>query len=278
VSNAEMDAHMAHLDDRAAFAALLLRLASERDSSGAPRVTSFLERLRDGVSTLDAERAANAVGGLLAAGDDLPDRQAAVGLVVALLRQIPPAARRELIYRGGVSGGIATAAGVTVALGQEHGRHGADPLEPEDARLVSAVELEQLEQAVLGRIRQYADSGRLASAPDLPALLAAWRAWDADGAPRWVASAIQRDDTLARIISAFVLRVRSDGGPARSPHGSLRLDPEALRPYVPPESVVERVRRLARDNSLPAEITTALDQFVLEYELRQENAVPLQDE
>jgi hypothetical protein len=47
---------------------------------------------------------------------------------------------------------------------------------------------------------------------------------------------------------------------------------------VPPESVVERVRRLARDNSLPAEITTALDQFVLEYELRQENAVPLQDE
>jgi predicted KAP-like P-loop ATPase len=278
VSNAEMDAHMAHLDDRAAFAALLLRLASERDSSGAPRVTSFLERLRDGVSTLDAERAANAVGGLLAAGDDLPDRQAAVGLVVALLRQIPPAARRELIYRGGVSGGIATAAGVTVALGQEHGRHGADPLEPEDARLVSAVELEQLEQAVLGRIRQYADSGRLASAPDLPALLAAWRAWDADGAPRWVASAIQRDDTLARIISAFVLRVRSDGGPARSPHGSLRLDPEALRPYVPPESVVERVRRLVRDNSLPTEITTALDQFVLEYELRQENAVPLQDE
>ena len=278
VSNAEMDAHMAHLDDRAAFAALLLRLASERDSSGAPRVSGFLDRLRDGVSTLDAERAANAVGGLLAAGDDLPDRQGAVGLVVALLRQIPPAARRELIYRGGVSGGIATAAGVTVALGQEHGRHGADPLEPEEARLVSAVELEQLEQAVLGRIRQYADSGRLPSAPDLPALLAAWRAWDADGAPRWVASAIQRDDVLAQIVSAFVLRVRSDGGPARSPHGSLRLDPEALRPYVSPESVVERVRRLARDNSLPAEITTALDQFVLEYELRQENAVPQQAE
>jgi predicted KAP-like P-loop ATPase len=278
VSNAEMDAHMAHLDDRAAFAALLLRLASERDSAGAPRVTSFLERLRDGVPTLDADRAANAAGGLLAAGDDLPDRQGAVGLVVALLRQIPPAARRELIYRGGVSGGIATAAGVTIALGQEHGRHGADPLEPEDARLVSGVELEHLEQAVLGRIRQYADSGRLASAPDLPALLAAWRAWDADGAPRWVATAIQRDDTLARIVSAFVVRVRGDGGPARGPHGSLRLDPEALRPYIPPESIVERIRRLARDNALGSEVTVALDQFVLEYELRQENAVHEIDE
>jgi hypothetical protein len=162
---------------------------------------------------------------------------------------------------------------VTIALGQEHGRHGADPLEPEDARLVSGVELEQLEQAVLGRIRQYADSGRLASAPDLPALLAAWRAWDADGAPRWVAAAIQRDDTLARIVSAFAVRVRGDGGPARGPHGSLRLDPEALRPYVAPEVIVDRIRRLARDNALAGEVTTALDQFVLEYELRQENAV-----
>jgi predicted KAP-like P-loop ATPase len=272
VSNAEMDAHMSHLDDRAAFAALLLRLASERDSSGAPRVTGFLERLRDSVTTLDAEHAANAVGGLLAAGDDLPDRQAAVGLVVALLRQIPSGARRELIYRGGVSGGIATAAAVTVALGQEHGRHGADPVEPEEARLVSAVELEQLEQAVLSRIRQYAESGRLASSSDLPALLAAWRAWDADGCPRWVASAIQRDDVLARIVAAFVMRVRGDGGPARGPHGSLRLDPEALRPYVAPEMIVDRIRRLARDNSLGGEVTTALDQFVLEYELRRENA------
>jgi len=278
VSNAEMDAHMAHLDDRAAFAALLLRLASERDSSGAPRVTGFLDRLRDSVTTLDAEHAANAVGGLLAAGDDLPDRQGAVGLVVALLRQIPSGARRELVYRGGVSGGIVTAAAVTVALGQEHGRHGADPIEPEDARLVSAVELEQLEQAVLSRIRQYAESGRLASSPDLPALLAAWRAWDADGCPRWVASAIQRDDVLAQIVAAFVMRVRADGGPARGPHGSLRLDPEALRPYVAPEVIVDRVRRLARDNSLGSEVTTALDQFVLEYELRRENAVQQNDE
>ena len=278
VSNAEMDAHMAHLDDRAAFAALLLRLATERDSSGAPRVTGFLERLRDSVPTLDAERAANAVGGLLAAGDDLPDRQSAVGLAVALLRQIPPAARRELIFRGGVSGGIATAAAVTVALGQEHGRHGADPLEPEDARLVSAVELEQLETAVLGRIRQYADSGRLATSPDLPALLSAWRAWDADGCPRWVAGAIQRDDTLAKIVSAFVVRVRGDGGPSRGPHGRLRLDPEALRPYVAPEVIVDRIRRLARDQSLGPDVTTALDQFVLEYELREENAVPQIDD
>ena len=229
--------------------------------------------------TLDAERAANAVGGLLAAGDDLPDRQGAVALAVALLRQIPPEARRELIYRGGVSGGLATAAAVTVALGQEHGRHGADPLEPEDRRLVSAVELEQLEQAVLGRLRQYAESGRLAvvSGPSRRCS-AAWRAWDADGCPRWVASAIQRDDTLARIVSAFVVRVRSDGGPARGPHGSLRLDPEALRPYIAPEAIVDRIRQLARDNTLGGEVTVALDQFVLEYELRQEGAAELDEE
>jgi hypothetical protein len=66
--------------------------------------------------------------------------------------------------------------------------------------------------------------------------------------------------------------VRGDGGPSRGPHGSLRLDPEALRPYVAPEVIVDRIRRLARDNSLGGEVTTALDQFVLEYELRQENA------
>jgi len=68
------------------------------------------------------------------------------------------------------------------------------------------------------------------------------------------------------------VRVRGDGGPARGPHGSLRLDPEALRPYLPPEAIVDRVRRLARDTNLGGEITTALDQFVLEYELRHEGA------
>jgi hypothetical protein len=83
---------------------------------------------------------------------------------------------------------------------------------------------------------------------------------------------------LAKIVSAFVVRVRGDGGPARGPHGSLRLDPEALRPYVAPEAIVDRIRRLARDNALGGEVTTALDQFVLEYELRQENAVQYQDD
>jgi predicted KAP-like P-loop ATPase len=272
VSNAEMDAHLASLDDRAAFAALLLRLAAEHDSAGAPRVTAFLERLGDAVPALNAEHAANAIGGLLAVGDDLPERHRVVALVLALLRRLDPGARLGIMSRAGASGGLATVTAVAVGLGQEHGRHGADPLEPEGARLVSPVELEQLEGAVVGRLRQAADAGLLVRTPDLPALLAAWRTWDADGCPRWVGAAVQSDEVLARIVSAFLVRVRADGGPARGPHGSLRLDPEALRPYLPPEAIVDRVRRLARDPGLGGEVTTALDQFVVEYELRHEGA------
>ena len=235
VSNVEMDAHMSHLDDRAAFAALLLRLASERDSSGAPRVTAFLERLRAAVPTLDAERAANAVGGLLAAGDDLPDRQAAVALAVALLRQIPPAARRELDLPRWRLGRVGD-------RGRGHGRAG-----PGAWRAMGRTRSSRRMRGSSRRSSSSSSSRPSSAASASTRSRAGWRCRPTcplcsrrggPGTPTaarsWVASAIQRDDTLARIVSAFVVRVRSDGGPARGPHGSLRLDPEALRPYIAP--------------------------------------------
>ena len=42
--------------------------------------------------------------------------------------------------------------------------------------------------------------------------------------------------------------------------------------------IVDRIRRLARDNALGSEVTVALDQFVLEYELRQEGAVEQEED
>ena len=221
----------------AAFPALLLRLASERDSSGAPRVTGFLERLRDAVR--DARRRAGRglpMSSILAAGDDLPDRQGAVPLRgrahVARSRRGP---RASSVYCGSISGrhrdGI-----------RGHGRPGPgapaprrrSPLGRSKGGSSPAVELEQLEQTVLGRlhVRGIGRSRWVAAGPARAArgVAGVGRRTAALTGSRWP---IQRDRRV-RPDRLGLRRCASAGEPrpTRGPHGSLRLDPEALRPYL----------------------------------------------
>ena len=152
-------------------------------------------------------------------------------------------------------------------LGLEHGHGGAPSDLAEEARLVTLDHLVELEQVGLKRIRQAAERGTLLAAPALAMVLSCWQVWDRPGCIRWVADQSESDDALVTIVAAHMVRVR-DRDSDLGTHGSYRLDPETVRPLISPDIIIGRIRQLARDGRGGDE-AIALDQFVVEYELRQ---------
>jgi predicted KAP-like P-loop ATPase len=272
ISNAEMDALLAQGRTGDAFGALLVRLAGERDASGSRRAERFLDRLADLVPTLEPELVAAAVGGLLEAGDDIgPDLDERVqALLDPLLRRLDPGRRLEVLRSEMANrAGVGLIVAEVARLGREHGRHGGPATVGEEERTVDLEGLAALEQVALARVREAAASWTLADVPRLPAVLGRWRVWDRNECMRWVGQAAARDDMLIKLVAGHLQLVRDPPPGDRGLHASYRLDPETMRPLIAPELIIERVRRLARERVATGAAQIALDQFVLEYELRQ---------
>ncbi len=277
ISHHEMDALLAQSQGVGEFAALLVRLGGERTTTGDRRVEAFLARLADIAPELGSEQVVAAVGGVLEAGDSLGGDLdwALERLLRVLLARIPEDQRltvlkTEMASRAGL-GLIVSELG---RLGREHGRDGHQPTAAEGERTVDADGLASLEEMALARVREAAAAGRLLETPRLPAVLERWRAWDRSGCGRWVAEMAAEDDTLIKLVTGYLQQVRGAVIGDRGGHGGYRLDPEAMRPVLAPEHILERVRRLSRERAATGLAQAALDQFVLEYELRQEGLDP----
>jgi predicted KAP-like P-loop ATPase len=259
MSNAELEALLGEGRSREGFAAVLRRLAGERDPAGVPRLLEFLGRLGDRLPELGDAQAAAAVGGLLAAADDLGDdvQDRLDELLARLLRRLEPGRRRAVLEAEAAHGAALGAIVAEVArLGREHGRHGGAPTVAEGERTVDAESLAALEGIALRRIRDAAAAGRLAGVPRLPEVLGRWLVWDRAECLRWVARTVESDDGLVTLVMAY------------------RTDPRAMRPLVEPHTIMGRVRRLAGGPAPSAEAQAALEGFVLEYDLRQEQRDP----
>ncbi len=267
VSNADMDAYMADATDPDRFAALLRRLDDESDGPGTSRLRSVVERLRDVAHEIPRDRAAPMVQGILDAGDELGmvgDR-ATRDLLWGLLGRLSETERVALLSET-IPTALATATGVWIVseLGLEHGHAGGSRDMAEDERMVTLDHLVELEQAGLRAIRSAVAAGRLIRLPGLALVLSCWQRWDRTECVAWVVEASTDDDALIAILVAHMSRARdADGGLG----GGYRLDPEDLRPLLSPDVIIHRVRTLAREQR-GGEGGAALDQFVLEYDLR----------
>ncbi len=138
---------------------------------------------------------------------------------------------------------------------------------PEDERLVTLDHLVELEQVGLNRIREAARSGELLRLPALAMVLSCWQTWDRTECVKWVSDQSESDDALITIVAAHMVRVR-DRDSDLGTHGAYRLDPETIRPLISPDIIIHRIRTLAREGR-GGDAAVALDQFVVEYELRQ---------
>jgi predicted KAP-like P-loop ATPase len=270
VSNADMDAYMADAGDKIRFGALLTRLAGERDAAGVSRMGAVLERMRDISGDLDRDSLETIVATFLNVGDELGlvrDRTAR-DLIWALLGRMDERERFALLSREIAHGrAISTGVWVIAELGLEHGHGGAQSDMPEDERLVTLDHLVELEQVGLRRIRDAARSDQLLGLPALAMVLSCWQVWDRAECVKWVSDQSESDEALIAIVAAHMVRVR-DRDSDLGTHGAYRLDPETIRPLISPDVIIHRIRQLARDGQ-GGDSAIALDQFVVEYELRQ---------
>jgi predicted KAP-like P-loop ATPase len=270
VSNADLEAYLADASDPQRFGALLVRLAGERDTSGVSRLGAVLERMRDVAGDIQPQLLETLIAALLDVGDEvgLVRDSTTRELIWGLLRRLDEPERFAVIGREGRRGRAAsTCVWVIAELGLEHGHGGGTRDMAEDERLVTLDHLVELEQVGLRRIREAAQNGSLLDLPSLAMVLSCWQVWDRAECVKWVADQSESDDALVKIVSAHLVRVR-DRDSDLGTMGAYRLDPETIRPLISPDVIIERIRRLARDGQT-GEAAAALDQFVVEYELRQ---------
>lgn len=273
LSNAEMEALLVEADSADGFAALLVRLAGEEPAGGGGRLPQFLGRLSDIVPGISAEQAGPAVGGILEAGDRIGVEQdeRLASLLEALLGRLDPGPRlvllrAEMARRHGVGLIVAEVA----RLGREHGRHGGTHEVPAGGPVVDLEGLAALEQVALARIREAAASGRLLDVPRLPVVLGRWRVWDRNECMRWVSQTAANDDSLIELLTSFLQQGRDPYAADAGLHGPHRFDLDGLSSVLAAEQIADRVRRLARERAGTGIAQAALDQFVVEYDARQD--------
>jgi predicted KAP-like P-loop ATPase len=291
IAEEEMREWLSLADDPESFGQHLLEFTDQERRDGTTRARIAIDRLNDYAhEELQDEYVLPVIDAIFRVGSELlssmEDSQGIwdfgadvrVGRVlVTLFRRLDEAERLDTLERVISEGGSASLAeNLTVVIGQQHGEFGADP-SPERERLLGEDELNQLKQIFVDRIRELADDDLLLDEPELWSILGLWRnLTDEDDEVReWVETAVgESDEALVRLLEVAKKVVRSQTMGSYSFTEQPRLDPQKLEPYLDPDEIIDRARDLVNEDDLSENQRTALQQFIEEYELREEGEDP----
>ncbi|MGH2459691.1 MAG: KAP family NTPase [Chloroflexota bacterium] len=291
ISAGEMRAMLSLAGDAASFGARLLELAGERRPDGLTRAAAFLEELEDHTEkdVRDCD-IAPIVKALLAVGDDLlrldEENQAFVSIpndmriarvIWQLLRRLDEVnqfqAFREAIID---SRAISTIVTRVAYWCSKPGGHRPGQTDQSDTALFTNPEhISELRKRALQKIREGAAAGSLIATPRLAYVLSRWQEWgDVDEAREWVQRIISDDKGLAQILSKFLQKGSNRGVGNSVSETVYYLDPKWLEPFLDPDTIVERVRRMVDDPVFPDEDRLAAARFLRGHELRQQGQDP----
>jgi len=217
VSLAEVRAVLSIADNREAFGSKLLDFAGQKRPDGKSRVSALLDRLADYPEGFNPESIPSVVQTLFEIGDRLllpeDDSHDLLGLrnfmrISRLLRHLLQSLDEEQRYgvlRQSIENGysVATIVDFVIALENQHGKHGTQPL-LEDERLVTSEHLSELERLALKKIRDTAKAGDLLGAPRLSMILDYWHEWDVNEVRAWIDSLVKNKDALPPLIYKFL--------------------------------------------------------------------------
>jgi predicted KAP-like P-loop ATPase len=200
-----------------------------------------------------------------------------IGRIISqLLRRLDEQARFEMLKQA-MSNGNALSIIVreVVTLGQEQGKYGADESIPEQEWLIGEQHLKEIEEIALKRLRDAAQQNSLLQVPKLPEQLHYWQSWAGEEeVKQWVEKIIENDEGLVNFLEKFLQKDISEYRSDETQETGYRLDPEWLEPYLEPSSIADRVRSLGETSELTEDRKTAIAQFILEYEMRQQGQDP----
>ncbi|MBD2254623.1 KAP family NTPase [Nostoc parmelioides] len=279
ISISEMQAILALANNFQSFGAKLVELSAQIRHDGISRIGVFLDRLRDYVDKdipLDCIEAILQaffeVGDLLWNVEDEKNSFASVGneyeiefLINQLLQRIEKVEREQLLKTTILNGyAIATIVQQVISLGSEHGKYEDTRDKPEDQRILNTQQLAEIEKLALNKVRDAAQKESLLKAPKLRQILAFWRdQGNVEEVQQWVRKVIKEDQKLIRLLENFLTLAQG-----------YRLDPQWLSFYLSTDEIINRVKDLANQSQLTENQRIALNQFIKEYEMRQQGENP----
>ncbi len=191
-------------------------------------------------------------------------------------------------------------------LGIQQGKYGEDRAKPKHEWFVSAEHLKELEEITLKKIQEAAQQNTLMSVPNLLSILYFWEKRIIElcqplqiliarfrlnlvffdlwffvilyrtQVKQWVKEVIKTDEGLINFLEKFLQKTFSHSASNLVSTKSYRIDLEQLEPFLDSSSIIGRVRNLATNNQtqLTEEQAKAVEQFIREYEMRQQGKDP----
>jgi predicted KAP-like P-loop ATPase len=137
-------------------------------------------------------------------------------------------------------------------------------------RTFTAEHLKIIEELAVAKITEATEDGTLLSSPNLVGTLYAWRSWTGsdDQVREWANEIIAIDDSLISFVEQFGSIRKSQGLGDLAVREKYRLDPKWLEPYIDPDKIVERLKRIKDISQLDDEKMKAVSQFLHEHDLR----------
>jgi predicted KAP-like P-loop ATPase len=290
LSTTEMKAILANAFDAKALGENLVELANQKRADGTTQVRTFLERLEDYTENeIPLDCIPSIVQALFDVGDQLlrPEDEpwgmfdfgndVRIGRIIwQLLRRLKEPARFEVFKQVILNGtALSTIVREIANLDQQQGKYGAEQLSPEEEWLISAQHLKELEELAASRVQDVAEQNSLLQTPGLPKLLYCWLKWTSEEeVGQWVKKVINDDEGLVDFLEKFLETTITESESDMVPRKAYRLDPKWLEPYLESSSVIDRVRSLADKSGLTEARTSAIRQFIEEYDLRQQGKDP----
>lgn len=291
ITASEMQMLLNASHDSIDFGQKLLNYSSQIRRDGTTRLRAILERFEDYTKEdIPTQNIELIIFALFKVGDELlkkeDDRRGMfdfgndmrIGRIVyQLLSRLEEEQRFQILYKAIEEGAALSISEREVSvLGQQHGKFTDSEPEPESERFINAEHLSLLEQLVLGKIREAAERGILLATPKLTSILWRWKVWSEndDEVKQWVAEVTKDDKNLAIFIEHFgnIHHVHSQGN--LSSRAVLRLKPKWLEPFIDPDDLVDRVRRIINHNDIPEEQIESSKQFLKEYDLLSQGKDP----
>jgi predicted KAP-like P-loop ATPase len=198
-------------------------------------------------------------------------------LIYQLLRRVDETTRFEIISSAIESGSaIAIITHEVVVWGQEHGKFGVGEPSPVEDRTFTAEHLKIIEEFAVVKITEAAEDGSLLPSPNLVDTLYAWCIWTGsdEQARRWANEIIVNDDDLILFVEQFGSIRKSQGLGDLAAREKYRLDPKSLEPYIDPNKIVDKLKRIRDTSQLDSEKMKAVSQFLHEHDLRMRGKDP----
>lgn len=250
ISQAEIDRLLSLVGDRDGLV-VEFRALNKRSLLGVA-----LDKLEAYKQKIDLKYAVSFITALFDIGDELPEDRGdflsispdkhALRIIYWYLKQETDIGRRGAILKEAMK--ATTGLYLPVMTASSEGNEEERKKDPEAFNVTDA-DLKELQQLCVEKIKQAAETGSLATHPNMLYLLYRWCEWKAADEPRqWVKSLIESQEGVLSFLTACLQRSTSHGMGDHVSQEHWRINLKNVEDFVPSDTLEKKVAALPLDN------------------------------